>query len=38
MDVNMYQLPVRLHREVKDLREENERLKKVAAYFAKNQQ
>ena len=28
---------VRLLREVKDLREENEILKKAAAYFAKNQ-
>jgi len=28
---------VRLRREVKDLREENEILKKAAAYFAKNQ-
>jgi transposase len=28
---------VRLRREVKNLREENEILKKAAAYFAKNQ-
>lgn len=28
---------VRLHREIKDLREENEILKKAAAYFAKHQ-